>query len=225
MLEEHVGPNQTYAILEYCPGGSLQRHLQKLTSKPRDAAGNCAAISEADCAHMGAQINAALLHLHSLDVAHRDLKPGNVLFAGDRWLKLCDFGFAKRCKGQRLHTICGTPLYMAPELTQDQSKKGYRGHPVDMWAFGALLYEMLHNKIAFKGVSQQQLHQRIRSGKHASFRKGMSRDVMKLIGAMLVVDPDKRLKSSDAAEVKWFAPLTCTSRTSCMQVPSADLHA
>ena len=174
MIEEHTGPQFTYAILEYCAGGSLQRYLQKLTTKGRDRDGNMIAIPESDCAYMGAQINAALRHLHKLDVAHRDLKPGNVLFAGDKWLKLCDFGFAKRCRGQRLHTICGTPIYMAPELTMDQ-KKGYKGHPVDMWAFGAMMYEMLHNKLAFNGVSAQQLNERIRSGKHAPLKSGLSK--------------------------------------------------
>ncbi len=221
MIEEHVGPAHTYAILEYCAGGSLQRHLQKLTSKPRDRDGNYAAIPEADCAYMGAQINAALVHLHSLDVAHRDLKPGNILFAGDRWLKVCDFGFAKRCKGQRLHTLCGTPIYMAPELTMDQSKKGYKGHPVDMWAFGALLYEMMHNKIAFNGVSEQQLHQRIRSGTHAPLRKDLSSKATKLLKSMLRIDPDKRISSREAADQGWFAPLTCTARTARVHPPPA----
>jgi serine/threonine protein kinase len=88
----------------------------------------------------------------------------------------CDFGFAKRCRGQRLHTICGTPIYMAPELTQE-SKKGYLGCPVDMWAFGALLYEMLHTRVAFNGVSEQQLHQRIRRATHATFGKGVGKEV------------------------------------------------
>jgi serine/threonine protein kinase len=213
MIEEHVGPTHTYAILEYCAGGSLQRYLQKLTSKPRDRDGNIQAIPEGDCAVMAAQINAALAHLHRLDVAHRDLKPGNVLFAGDKWLKLCDFGFAKRCRGQRLHTMCGTPIYMAPELTQE-SKKGYEGHPVDMWAFGALLYEMLHNKVAFNGVSEQQLHQRIRGGTHAALRKDMSKGVVKLIKSLLTIDADKRLTSTAAESCKWFAPLVYTARTS-----------
>ena len=221
LLEEHVGPMHTYAILEYCSGGSLQRHLQKLTSKPRDKAGNYAAIPEADCAYMGAQINAALLHLHSLDVAHRDLKPGNILFAGDRWLKVCDFGFAKRCKGQRLHTLCGTPIYMAPELTMDQSKKGYKGHPVDMWAFGAVLYEMLHNKVAFNGVSEQQLHQRIRSGAYAALRKDLSPKCEKLLKRMMCIDPDKRVSSREASDLGWFTPLMCTARTARQPVPAA----
>ena len=218
MVEEHEGPSHTYAILEYCAGGSLMRHLQKLTTKGRDHDGNLVGISESDCSHMGAQLNAALLHLHRIDVAHRDLKPGNVLFAGDRWLKLCDFGFAKCCGGQRLRTICGTPIYMAPELTQGESKKGYAGHPVDMWAFGAMLYEMLHNKVAFNGVSEQQLHERIRSGKHAPMRKDLSKEIVKLLKAMMEAVPTRRITSELAALNTWFAPLQMTARTARVMV-------
>ena len=153
-----------------------------------------------------AQINAALSHLHRLDVAHRDLKPGNVLFYGNQsnHLKLCDFGFAKRCRGQRLHTICGTPIYMAPELTQGESKKGYVGHPVDMWALGALLYEMCHNRIAFTGVSEQQLYQRIRSGNHATFRKDLSKELKGIIKGLLNPDPSDRWTSAKAAKQPFF---------------------
>jgi serine/threonine protein kinase len=204
LVEEHVGPNHTYAILEYCNGGSLMRHLQKMQAKGQR--GNPLSMSEPDVAHLGAQVNAALLHLHRLDVAHRDLKPGNVLFYGNdgNHLKLCDFGFAKRCRGQRLHTICGTPIYMAPELTQE-SKKGYVGQPVDMWAFGALLYEMLHNRIAFTGVSEQQLYQRIRGGNHGAMRKDLSKEVKALIKGLLSPDPASRWSAEKTAAHPFFA--------------------
>lgn len=204
LIEEHVGPTHTYAILEYCQGGSLQRHLQKLQTKGRR--GDPLTMPEASVTHLAAQINAALRHLHRLDIAHRDLKPGNVLFYGsDKYhLKLCDFGFAKRCRGQRLHTICGTPIYMAPELTQE-SKKGYLGYPVDMWAFGALLFEMLHSRVAFNGVSEQQLYQRIRQGKHCAFRKDIGKSLRATIVALLEVDPTKRLSAEKAATLPVFS--------------------
>ena len=119
-------------------------------------------------------------------------------------LKLCDFGFAKRCRGQRLHTICGTPIYMAPELCVE-SKKGYVGPPVDMWAFGALVYEMLHNRVAFNGNSEIQLHQRIRSGKHATFGKGVSKPMRAMIAALLETDSAARLTAEDAQKQKVWA--------------------
>ena len=73
LVEEHIGPNHTYAILEYCAGGSLQRHLQKLQAK--GTRGDPLTMAEPEVRRLGAQVNAALRHLHRLDVAHRDLKP------------------------------------------------------------------------------------------------------------------------------------------------------
>ena len=77
-------------------------------------------------------------------MAHRDVKPGNILFDGplgaaEPWLrvKLCDFGFAIRCANKRLKKQVGTPQYVAPELTiPPDAHAGYRGRPVDMWALG-----------------------------------------------------------------------------------------
>ena len=60
-------------------------------------------------------------------------------------MQLCDFGFALRCAERRLRTVCGSAQYMAPEL-HASAGDGYLGPPVDMWALGAMLYEMLHGK-------------------------------------------------------------------------------
>ena len=64
-------------------------------------------------------------------VAHRDIKPANILFNDPKCehAKLCDFGFAIVCADRRCRTMCGTPCYMAPELTWSESP-GYVGYPV-----------------------------------------------------------------------------------------------
>ena len=79
--------------------------------------------------------------MHSLGVAHRDIKPDNLVFTGgDRTLiKIVDFGFAASWKAdsgaKRLRTVLGTPAYMAPELVK---KQPYLGPPVDVWALGTV---------------------------------------------------------------------------------------
>ncbi len=76
--------------------------------------------------------------LQSKNIIYRDLHPENLLFDHKGYLRLIDFGFAKVCDG-KTYTLCGTPEYMAPEIFLN---KGY-GKPVDWWAFGCMLYEML----------------------------------------------------------------------------------
>ena len=76
--------------------------------------------------------------LHSKNIVYRDLHPENLLFDHKGYLRLIDFGFAKVCEG-KTYTLCGTPEYMAPEIFLN---KGH-GKPVDWWAFGCILYELL----------------------------------------------------------------------------------
>lgn len=203
LLEVHSSPQCTVAVLELCPGASLQRHLQKLKTRGRDRAGLPLAMAEREVSMLGGQVLAAVRHIHGLGIVHRDVKPANILFYAEQHLKLCDFGFARACGPAgaegRLHTICGTPVYMAPELTYDVSisKKGYVGPPVDVWAVGTLFYEMLHNQVLFSGTSSEELYRRVRTGAHASFRGDLSKGFRALIKACISLDPSQR-PSADA---------------------------
>ena len=86
----------------------------------------------------------ALNYMHDQGVTHRDLKPENILIDEEGYLKLTDFGFAKYCE-TRTYTLCGTPEYLAPELTE-----GVAGTSSDIYAMGIVLYQMLTGRVPFK---------------------------------------------------------------------------
>lgn len=77
-------------------------------------------------------------------MVYRDLKPENVMLHADGYVRIVDFGFAKRVE-TRTYTVCGTPEYLAPEMLM---MRGH-SHGVDWWALGVLLYEMVVGLPAF----------------------------------------------------------------------------
>lgn len=89
--------------MEYVPGGELFARLRKSGRFPTEAA-----------RFYGSQVILALAYLHSYNIVYRDLKPENILIDPQGYIRLCDFGFAKRIE-DKTFTLCGTPEYLAPE--------------------------------------------------------------------------------------------------------------
>lgn len=220
LLEVHQGASATHAVLQYCGGGSVHRHLQ--------SKGHGIGLPEAIAAPLVAQLADALAHLHKLGVAHRDVKPENVLYADATrsTIKLCDFGFAVTCHGRRLKTQCGSPAYMAPELSK---KEPYVGPPVDLWALGCVAYELVHGRPCFRGDSMEQLHLRIKHVKHSAFGKaegsGGSAAYRGFVYALLVVEPRRRMHARACAEHAWLAsiaaPQAAGADAACRARPGA----
>src|SRR5262249_22001045 len=125
--------------LEYCPGGSLADKLRGTPLPPREAASLVETLCQA--------VHAA----HQQRIIHRDLKPANILLAADGTPKITDFGLAKNLDGSGLTAsgvVLGTPSYMAPE--QAGGRKGMIGPPTDVYALGAILYELLTGRPPFR---------------------------------------------------------------------------
>jgi len=109
------------------------------------------------CAHFfAAEITLALGHIHSLDIAYRDLKPENVVIDSMGHAKIIDFGMAKVVR-TKTHTVCGTAEYMAPEVL---SNIGH-GKCVDWWALGILVFEMLSFGTPFVGRSARETRKNV----------------------------------------------------------------
>jgi serine/threonine protein kinase len=132
-----------YFSMEYVDGGSLADLLTQQSVSPSRAAELIETLAEA--------IHAA----HVRGVVHRDLKPSNVMLTRDATPKIADFGLAKRLDNDSDHThtgeILGTPSYMAPE--QAEGRKDEIGPATDVYALGAILYELLAGKPPFLGAS------------------------------------------------------------------------
>ena len=153
------------------------------------------------------QVADGLSHLHMLEVAHRDLKPANILFhdSARTQLKICDFGFAIRCGQNKLRDRLGTLIYKAPELCSVNARgSGYLGRPVDMWALGAVAYEMLHNRAAFHGNSEQDIEMRISmSGGYNDLRRSLSAAAKGLIQGLLCQEVAKRMTAAHVLAHPW----------------------
>merc|ERR1740138_1712545 len=135
-------------LLEYVNGGELFSYLRKEGRLPNEHA-----------MFYSGEIVLAFQYLQSEHIVYRDLKPENLLIDTDGHMKITDFGFAKVVE-DRTWTLCGTPEYLAPEIIQS---KGH-GKPVDWWALGVLIFEMLAGYPPFYddnpfGIYQQVLEQ------------------------------------------------------------------
>src|SRR6266404_2949424 len=132
--------DRPYFTMEFVEGGSL---AQKLAGTPQPA-GQAAALV--------ATLAKAIQHAHQSGIIHRDLKPANILLTADGTPKITDFGLARKLEDFGGLTVSGvpvgTPSYMAPE--QAQGQRGGIGPGVDVYALGAIVYEMMTGRPPFR---------------------------------------------------------------------------
>ena len=170
--------SKLYLVTDYCPGGELFFHIQRVER-----------FNEGAAEFYAAQIILAVEHLHKNNIIYRDLKPENVLIDRKGYIKITDFGLSKEniIDNKSAKSFCGTPEYLAPEIILN---KGH-GKPVDWWTMGILLYEMLVGIDPFSDDDPMMIYQKIIKGK-IRFPNTIDKNAKSLIKHLLVSDTTKR---------------------------------
>jgi serine/threonine protein kinase len=126
-----------YLRLEHVPCGTLRSLIQKR-----------APFDPATLTFYFANIVCALHFLEIYGIAHRDIKPDNILVGADGYLCLADFGSAARSSAQGGWLMIGTAAYMAPEVIASVGQSQLTWSGIDWWSSGCVLYEMITKKMA-----------------------------------------------------------------------------
>jgi 5'-AMP-activated protein kinase catalytic alpha subunit len=192
MYEVMATKTKIYFVLEHVKGGELFNKVQRGRLK-EDAARK-----------YFQQLICAVDFCHSRGVYHRDLKPENLLLDENSNLKISDFGLSTISECKRLdgllHTSCGTPAYVAPEVI---NRKGYDGAKADIWSCGVILYVLLAGYLPFQDKNLMNMYKKI--GK-AEFKcpSWFSTDIRRLLLRILDPNPSTRISIEKIMTNPWF---------------------
>ncbi|RQM24335.1 hypothetical protein B5M09_001664, partial [Aphanomyces astaci] len=205
-----------FIVLELITGGEL---FDKIVSEGR--------FNEETARFYFRQLVNGVEYCHSQGVCHRDLKPGtfpnllhldslhaaveNLLLDENGDLKISDFGLsalyegggpdgAEGSRASLLHTTCGTPNYVAPEVLAD---KGYDGRAADVWSIGVILYVLLAGFLPFDEPTMSALFRKIQKAEF-SYPSWFTPRVKTLLNKILVPDPETRSSLADIQQDEWY---------------------
>jgi serine/threonine protein kinase len=179
-----------YIVMEYCDGGELINIMGS-------------SMEEQETLFYFTQIYNGLIYLNTNKIIHRDIKPKNLLLKSNNTeIKIADFGLAKiHTSLNRIDTICGSPLYMAPEVL---SEKSYN-HTVDIWSLGLILYEFIFGFNPFADCTDMDDLKEAVFHKNINYpKKNISNLCMDLLKKLLEKDGDKRINIYDIKNHPWM---------------------
>ncbi|XP_007033570.2 PREDICTED: CBL-interacting protein kinase 2 [Theobroma cacao] len=192
LYEVMASKTKIYFVMEYAKGGELFNKVVKGKLK-EDAA-----------RRYFQQLISAVDFCHSRGVCHRDLKPENLLLDEHGNLKVTDFGLSAFAESKRqdglLHTTCGTPAYVAPEVI---NRRGYDGCKADIWSCGVILYVLLAGYLPFHDSNLMEMYRKIGKGEF-KYPKWFSPEVCKFLSKILDPNPSTRISMAKIMDNPWF---------------------
>lgn len=190
--EVMASKSKIYFVLEYVKGGELFDKLLK------------GKLKEDSARKYFRQLISAISFCHSRGVYHRDLKPENLLLDDEGNLKVSDFGLSALAETRRqdglLHTSCGTPTYVAPEVID---QKGYDGAKSDIWSCGVVLFVLLAGFLPFHDSNLMEMYRKITMGKF-KFPNSFPNEAKSLVSRILDPNPVTRISIAEIMETPWF---------------------
>jgi 5'-AMP-activated protein kinase catalytic alpha subunit len=187
-------PSSIYLVMEYCNTGEL---FDYIVSKD--------VLSEKQACVFFQNIIDALSYLHSLNIAHRDVKPENILLDTTSKTincKLIDFGLSKEYeKNKLLQTPCGTSSYAPPEMHRNEK---YDGILSDVWSSGVLLYSMVCGFLPFNERNEEDNVKNILKGNYSFPEDELSPELIDLIKHLLDTNTKTRYNLQQIKKHPWF---------------------
>lgn len=181
-----------YFVMEYVRGGELFDKVTKGKTK------------EDVARKYFQQLISAVDFCHSRGVYHRDLKPENLLLDENGNLKISDFGLSALAESKHqdglLHTTCGTPAYVAPEVI---CRRGYDGSKADIWSCGVILFVLLAGYLPFHDSNLMEMYRKIGKAEF-KYPNWIPPDARRLISKILDPNPNTRISTSKIMENSWF---------------------
>ncbi|XP_020247567.1 CBL-interacting serine/threonine-protein kinase 9-like isoform X2 [Asparagus officinalis] len=191
--EVMASKTKIYIVLEFVQGGEL---FDKIVDNGR--------LKEDEARRYFQQLINAVDYCHSRGVYHRDLKPENLLLDSFGVLKVSDFGLSTFSPQMReeglLHTTCGTPNYVAPEVLND---KGYNGATSDIWSCGVILFVLIAGYLPFDEPNVTDLYKKIDRAEF-SFPTWFSSCAKKFLKRILDPNPRTRITIPEILKDDWF---------------------
>ena len=195
VIEIYEYKHHIFAVSEFLNGKTLFERMARAKI-----------LTEQHAASVLYQILQAVAYLHSVNIAHRDIKPEYIVFENESAhsiLRLTDFKSALRLKpGKRFKKRIGTPYYMAPEVIN-----GSYDLKCDIWSCGVLLYVMLCGYAPFNARVAADILMKVRRGAYRFPERdwgGISSTAKDLITRMLTYDPAKRSTAAELLDHQWF---------------------